>query len=479
MKKTFLSIILVSFIVLMLFPLMSFANISYTDWTDTTKLPTKEGAYKLTCDVTITNTVTVGAWSGKSTTVTLDLNGHTVKFNGYSAYYFVNNTGNLIIEDSVGTGLMTNAGAANNQYIISVKGNCQINGGTLENTLQNGQALYINNGDNKPASCILNSGTIRNSYDKSGRAVVVGNNATFTMNNGKVENNAEGTNGTVPAIDGTQKTGKIIITGGTIDSIGTGIKAAHPAVEIIGGTIEANWFALETRYAVIDPAEGKTVNISAGKAILNPYSLPSSGEGNKIVGGNFEAPSLTNNNANKNNVELYGGTYTNNSLPMDLTDYLKGAIVDDKGRVICSHTETYKEGAVDATCTTEGRTDDIICSNCKEMVTKGTTIPMEEHTYGEWVIDKEATCMQKGSMYKECLCGDKITEEIEATGHSYEEGKCTVCEELDPNEENKNDDKENKKDETPKTGSIDLVVFGSVIISIISVAGIVTSKKIY
>ena len=470
MKKRFLGVILAIFVVLMLFPLITFANTTYTDWTDTTKLPTEEGAYKLTCDVTITSMVTVGAWSGKTTTVTLDLNGYRVNFNGTSAYYYVNNAGSLIIEDSVGTGLMTNAGATNNQYIIYVKGNCQINGGIIENTLQNGQALYINNGDNKQASCTLNEGVIKNSYDKSGRAVVVGNNATFIMNKGEIKNNAAGTNGTVPAIDGTQKTGKIIITGGTIESVGTGIKAANSKVEITGGTIEADWFALETRYATIEPAEDKTVNISAGKAILNPYSMPSTGDGNKIIGGNFEAPALTNNNANKNNIELYGGTYTNNNALMDLTDYLQDAIVDDKGTVTCSHTETYNEGAVDATCTLEGRSADIICSNCKKIVTEGTTIPLEEHTYGEWVIDKEATCTEKGSRYKECLCGDKETEEIEATGHSYENGKCTACEELDPNVEN-------KKDETPKTGSVDLVVMGCAIIAILSVVGIVISKK--
>ena len=67
------------------------------------------------------------------------------------------------------------------------------------------------------------------------------------------------------------------------------------------------------------------------------------------------------------------------------------------------------------------------------------------HSYGNWVIDKEATCTESGSRHKTCsLCGDVVTETITATGHDYstewiidveatctEEGSkshhCTVC----------------------------------------------------
>ena len=374
-------------------------------------------------------------------------------------------------------------------------------------------------------ACIV---TIINSYDKGGRAVDVGNNATFIMNSGKIENKATGTNGTVPAIDGTQKTGKIIIAGGAIESAGTGIKAALPIVEITGGTIEADWYGLETRYASINPAEGKEINISAGEAILNPYSAPSSGEGNQIIGGNFEAPVLAKDNGNEDNVEVYGGTYTNNNAPMDLTKYLDGATADVNGKVTCSHAETYEEGVAQATCTSEGRTADIICSNCKktikkgiiipmeehtygeleiekeatctsegktadricskckEVIIEGTTIPMKEHIYGEWKIEKEATCLEKGLRYKECVCGDKKTEEINTKGHNYENGKCIGCGENDPDVEVKVDsgvedkadlDIEDKKDETPKTGSVDVVLLVSAMIVVIAVAGIVIVKQ--
>ncbi|MGN1316615.1 MAG: leucine-rich repeat protein [Acutalibacteraceae bacterium] len=43
-----------------------------------------------------------------------------------------------------------------------------------------------------------------------------------------------------------------------------------------------------------------------------------------------------------------------------------------------------------------------------------------EHNYGDWVIDKEATCTESGSKHKTCsLCGDVVTETITATGHDY------------------------------------------------------------
>ena len=45
-----------------------------------------------------------------------------------------------------------------------------------------------------------------------------------------------------------------------------------------------------------------------------------------------------------------------------------------------------------------------------------------EHTSSNWIIDKQATCTEKGSIHKECtVCHEKIiTDEIEALGHDLE-----------------------------------------------------------
>ncbi len=60
--------------------------------------------------------------------------------------------------------------------------------------------------------------------------------------------------------------------------------------------------------------------------------------------------------------------------------------------------------------------------SCKETESEDAEIIKEtEHTYGEWIVEKEATCTEMGSRYKECsVCGDTVTEEIAALGHEWE-----------------------------------------------------------
>ena len=300
--KKILSLTIIALIVLMLFPVISSANTSYTEWTDATTLPKQSGSYKLACDVTITTSVTIP----KNSTVTLDLNGHTVKVNGSSSNYSIQGT--LILEDSKGNGKITNDGfSSTSGNVIYVMGNCQINGGTIENTISSGYALFINGSS---ATCTLNDGTILNSYTKGAKAVKVNSKATFIMNGGKVESKAAGSDGLSSAIEGP----KVIVRGGTIEAAGTGIEATGESVEITGGTIKAGWFGLRTRYATINPAEGKTVKITAGRAAIIAYSAPTTGKGNKIYGGTFDAPVLMESKyaCDPTNVEVYGGLFTMN-----------------------------------------------------------------------------------------------------------------------------------------------------------------------
>lgn len=57
-----------------------------------------------------------------------------------------------------------------------------------------------------------------------------------------------------------------------------------------------------------------------------------------------------------------------------------------------------------------------------------------EHSYDEGIVTKESTCTEKGVKTFTCSgCGHSYTEEIPATGHNYENGKCTNCGEIDPN----------------------------------------------
>lgn len=64
-----------------------------------------------------------------------------------------------------------------------------------------------------------------------------------------------------------------------------------------------------------------------------------------------------------------------------------------------------------------------------ESSTGGNGEPTEPHThsYGQWTVTTQPTCTQPGSRSRSCACGEKQTEEVAATGHSYVNGVCSVC----------------------------------------------------
>ena len=77
----------------------------------------------------------------------------------------------------------------------------------------------------------------------------------------------------------------------------------------------------------------------------------------------------------------------------------------------------------EASCTEDG-VESIHCSVCDAIdETTVRAIPKEEHAYGDWTVTKEPTCTEAGSKEKVCAeCGDKVTEEIPAAGHFWDEG---------------------------------------------------------
>ena len=76
--------------------------------------------------------------------------------------------------------------------------------------------------------------------------------------------------------------------------------------------------------------------------------------------------------------------------------------------------EIVEGSAVEATCTSDGKEADRRCYYCGDLI-EGAVIAKLPHSYGEWVVTKEATCTVAGSREKVCsACGDKVTEEIPA-----------------------------------------------------------------
>ena len=60
---------------------------------------------------------------------------------------------------------------------------------------------------------------------------------------------------------------------------------------------------------------------------------------------------------------------------------------------------------------------DVVCGDKVEHV----------HSFGEWVVTKEATCTEPGEQTRTCDCGHSETQVIPATGHDYVNGVCANC----------------------------------------------------
>ncbi len=71
------------------------------------------------------------------------------------------------------------------------------------------------------------------------------------------------------------------------------------------------------------------------------------------------------------------------------------------------HTEAKIPGT-DATCTADGLTDYIYCSVCNEVLQEKTLIPSSGHSFGEWEVYQEATCINYGELRRTCSACSEI-----------------------------------------------------------------------
>ena len=98
------------------------------------------------------------------------------------------------------------------------------------------------------------------------------------------------------------------------------------------------------------------------------------------------------------------------------------------------HTPKSVKGT-EPTCTETGLTEGAVCSVCDAVITAQEIIPALGHTE-ETVAGKAATCTETGlTDGKKCsVCGTVTVaqEEIPVIPHNFVEGKCSVCEEPDP-----------------------------------------------
>ena len=90
----------------------------------------------------------------------------------------------------------------------------------------------------------------------------------------------------------------------------------------------------------------------------------------------------------------------------------------------CSHPNVQTEEAKEKTCTTNGYTGDLVCSDCREVIEPGSVLPAEGHVWGDFQTVKKADCIHKGERRRTCEnCGKTETEMIAALGHVLAEDK--------------------------------------------------------
>jgi|GEM_PF-2081273 len=244
------------------------------------------GPVQLTDDVTVSKSLTLRKDAN------IDMNGNDIVAATSSAAVNVTAGTTVNIE---GEGTITNANAT----AVLVYGTCNIDGATVENTRNTGEALLIQGG----GKVVMNDGEIIGESDKGGSAINV--KGSFELNGGLVEGKAAGTAGYSNAIVGSG-TGTITINGGTIKAAGTAIEFPNGVVEVNGGTIDAGYYALRTRYANVN---GVDVNIKAGTALVHGYSVGTLYAGNAIYNGIFEAPVLLKEYAGAAELTVYGGAF--------------------------------------------------------------------------------------------------------------------------------------------------------------------------
>lgn len=128
----------------------------------------------------------------------------------------------------------------------------------------------------------------------------------------------------------------------------------------------------------------------------------------------------------------------------------------------CAHAATVVEGAEEATCEEPGYTGDVYCANCGKFLENGEEIA-PAHTFGAWVVVKEATEKETGLKRRDCEKCDHYEESVIPK-------KAVETDPIVVGGDDKDDSEEN-----PNTGAS---VIGAVAaLAVLSTAAVVLGKK--
>lgn len=257
------------------------AIFNWTSWGDDegekTSLPNTTGNYRLTADVTVTSQTSIP----EESTITLDLNGHTVEGTGTKRIYGVNKANSVLnitdtsadYADKPGTikysGTTTDQGAiiymnnADRTNVVNLW-NGVLDGSNMTSATKNGPIVCIQagvmnmfggsiiggkttaGGASVAVNAVFNmhAGTIKNGSAKNGGNIIINPNAVMTMTGGSIEGgtatdkggNIQVTSGATLNLIGGSVTGGTAATGGNIQVVAGGTLNLDNKAIVSGGT---------------------------------------------------------------------------------------------------------------------------------------------------------------------------------------------------------------------------------------------------
>ena len=371
-------------------------------------------------DLALSETVTIPA----DKTLTLDLNGKTITGTDPSTsgnWQLIENKGSLTIKDSVGTGKITLTATTDRDFnaysaVIGNFGTLTVESGTIKHLGGTDMAYAIDsNSTSSSVSVTVKGGTIASTYrgirqfanntTKENNLVITGgivsgdNRAVWMQSTNVKANKASLT------INGTADVGSVYMwspEGGDVSSLTLEANAAN-VENVVDGLSSTDHCVFLTNgvYRITERVDVTGVTLDKTSESLTV--------GDSVTLIATVAPS---------DATINAVTWTSSDESV--------ATVDSNGKVTAvaagTVTITVKAGDKTASCTLT------------------VTAKHTEHTY-ECIVKPEAKksdadCTHPAVYYKSCsVCGHIGTETFtsgEAKGHSYENGKCTVCGAADP-----------------------------------------------
>lgn len=108
------------------------------------------------------------------------------------------------------------------------------------------------------------------------------------------------------------------------------------------------------------------------------------------------------------------------------------------GKTECEHKNTEMRDGKEASCTEEGYTGDIFCTDCGKLIEKGEVIPAAGHSYDGGVVTKEPTTQEEGIKTYTCsICGETEDEVIPKLEEVVEKSAPSVTLSAQPAEDGK------------------------------------------